>query len=112
MPVLDRENVTLELEPQGNPESIEVAILSQEKFLLYDSSFPATRDESGKVYTLHVGRYPPVPLAVELTLPRGQRFNLAVRLRYDDMPTSIELPGRNRIVRSRMIVDDGFDFRT
>ncbi len=111
-PMLDRENVTLEIEPQGNPESIELAILSQERFLLYDSSFPASRDESGRVYTLHVGRYPPVPLEVELTLPQGQMFTLAVRLRYDDMPTSVELPGRNRVVRSRMVVDDGFRFRT
>ncbi len=111
-PMLDRENVTVAIEPRGNPESIELAILSQEKFLLYDSSFPATRDQSGRAYTLHVGRYPPVPLEVELTLPQGQTFTLAVRLRYDDMPTSVELPGRNRVVRSRMIVDDGFRFRT
>jgi len=110
--VLDRENVTLLLEPQGNPERIELAVLSPESFLLFDSSFPATRDESGKVYTLHVGRYPPAPLAVELTLPQGAAFTLAVRLHYENMPTSVEIPGRHRIVRSRMIVDDGFDFRT
>jgi hypothetical protein len=112
VPVLDRENVTLWLEPEGSPENVEVAIVSPDKFLLFDSSFPGTRDESGRVYTLHIGRYPPQPLAIELTLPRGGRFSVAIRLTYENAPTSVELPGRNRIVRSRMVVDDGFDLRT
>ncbi len=112
VPVLDRQNVTFSVEPEGSPESIEVAVLSPDRFLLFDSSFPATREESGRVYSLHIGRYPPVPLSIELTLPQGSRFTLAVRLTYDNMPTSVELPGRHRVVRSRMIVDEGLDFRT
>jgi hypothetical protein len=110
--VLDRRNVTFSLEPQGAPESIEVAILSPERFLLFDSSFPATRDESGRIYSLHIGRYPPVPLSVEVTLPQGARFTLAVRLTYDNIPASVEVPGRHRVMRSRMIVDGGLDFGT
>ncbi len=110
--VLDRKNVTFSVQPQGSPESIEIAILSPERFVLFDSSFPATRDESGRIYSLHIGRYPPLPLSVDLTLPQGTRFTLAVRVTYENMPTSVELPGRYRVVRSRMIVDEGFDFRT
>ena len=110
--VLDRRNVTFSVRPQGSPESVEIAILSPDRFVLFDSSFPATRDESGRVYSLHIGRYPPLPLSIDVTLPEGARFTLAVRLTYENIPTSVELPGRHRVVRSRMVVDDELDFRT
>jgi hypothetical protein len=110
--VLDRENVSLEVRPAGSPESLEVVVVSDEKFLLFDSSFPATGDDSGKSYVLHIGRYPPVPLTVELTLPRGGRFTITARASYDKVDNGVKIPGRGRLVRSRLVVDGGLDLRT
>jgi hypothetical protein len=95
---LDRRNITLDLQPRGEPVEVRVAVASAEEFVLYDASFPYERQPDGRRYALLIGANPPLPLAVQVTLPQGRSFSVEISLEYDRPPLEYRVyapPGKS-----------------
>jgi hypothetical protein len=76
---LDRRNITLDLQPRGEPVGVHLALASPEEFVLYDASFPYQREPDGRRYDLLIGANPPLPLPVQVTVPQGRSFTVTLR---------------------------------
>lgn len=109
---LNRKNVTLSLESKGNPLRISVRVGSGDQFVLYDSNFPYYRAQSGKEYTVSIGKNPPNPLKLELTLPKNRQFTVNVTIEYDKPPVSLSLQGNSVILKPYMTLNKSIDINT
>ena len=99
---LDRRNITLDLQPRGEPVEVRVAVASAEEFVLYDASFPYERDPDGRRYALLIGANPPLPLAVQVTLPQGRSFSVEISLEYDRPPLEYRVYAPGKSVRAHL----------
>jgi hypothetical protein len=99
---LDRKNITLRLDPWSKPYRVALSVNSDREFVLFDASFPYTRTPGGKEYTIHIGVNPPLPLNVELTVPRNRTFTVEVTLEYLQPPEGYALEGEHVSVSSRL----------
>ena len=104
---LGRKRITVTIEPIGIPTIIGFTIRSSEEIVIYDSNFPFSFQEP-KHATIHIGRYPPVPLIVEFTIPESQRGSSEISVRYSNPPTDLILRGRNISFGREMILRDSF----
>jgi hypothetical protein len=109
---LDRRNVVLRFQPESAPYQVRLNLSSQEAFVIYDANFPYVRSPEGKRYDLLIGKNPPVPLQVQLTLPRGGRYELEVVLEYRSLPPTLEVRGEHLRLQSRHTVREKIDLRT
>ena len=99
---LDRKNVSLSLEPWSEPYRVALSVTSDREFVLFDASFPYTRTPGGKEYSILIGVNPPLPLNLELTVPRNRTFTVEVTLEYLRPPEGYELRGEHLSVSSRL----------
>ncbi|MBN1837159.1 MAG: hypothetical protein JW820_14985 [Spirochaetales bacterium] len=99
---LDRKNVSLTLLPAGRPYRVYLRISSADEFTLFDANFPYLRGPAGTQYEILIGANPPVPLPVELTVPRDRDFRVEIRMDYLTPPTAYAVSGENIDVRSRL----------
>jgi hypothetical protein len=99
---LDRRNITLNLEPRGQPVGVQISLASPEEFVLYDASFPYQREPDGRRYELLIGANPPLPLAVQVTVPQGRHFVVEIRLDYDRLPLEYQVLAPGKSVRARL----------
>jgi hypothetical protein len=99
---LDRRNITLNLEPRGQPVGVHISLASPEEFVLYDASFPYQREPDGRRYELLIGANPPLPLAVQVTVPQGRHFVVEIRLDYDRLPLEYQVLAPGKSVRARL----------
>jgi hypothetical protein len=99
---LDRKNIHLALQPVGEPVRIRLTVSAPEEFVLYDANFPYQRELDGRRYTLLIGANPPLPLAVQLTLPQARSFAVGLELEYGEPPAGFEAFGDRAVVRSRL----------
>lgn len=90
---LDRQNVVVTLAPAAGselrPYRVTLRLVGDSDFVLFDASLPFLRDPSAREYAIRVGANPPSPLSVELTLPRGVGFELAITAEYLSFPQDI-----------------------
>ncbi len=110
--VLDRNIITQTYHLKGNPYKINITIESENEFILYDSNFPFERNISGKSYTIDIGKKPPNPLALELTLPKGIRLSLNIIIEYIDMPFKFEFLGSNKRILTFLIASKNILLQT
>ena len=105
--VLDRSNIQLLFKSTGRPFRLVLTLSSKKDFILYDSNFPFVRsiaEETMPVaYEVLLGKHPPKPLSVLLTLPRGQAFTLSIRMEYLDPPFRFEFSGKNKSIRTLVV---------
>jgi len=99
---LDRKNIHLALQPVGEPVRIRLTVSAPEEFVLYDANFPYQREPDGRRYTLLIGANPPLPLAVQLTLPQARSFAVGLELEYGEPPAGFQAFGDRAVVRSRL----------
>ena len=99
---LDRKNISLSLEPWSEPYRVSVSVKSDREFVLFDASFPYTRTPGGKEYSILIGVNPPLPLNLELTIPRNRTFTVEVTLEYLQPPEGYTLEGDHISVSSRL----------
>jgi hypothetical protein len=109
---LDRKNVSLRLAPAGQPYRVYLRLSSPEEFTLFDANFPYLREPDGKEYRILVGANPPVPLSVQLTVPRDRDFRLTIEMEYLRPPTEYSVSGRDKSFRSRLTYRSVLDVRT
>ncbi len=109
---LERKNYQLLLKPIGEPYKIFVKIKSDREFILYDSNFPFQRDKSGKVYTISIGKNPPIPLPIELTLPQNSFFEILLEIEYIKPPVKFTMYGKNIKTDNLVIVRDKLTLKT
>jgi len=109
---LDRKNVTLRLLPAGRPYRVHVRVSSPEEFTLFDANFPYLREPDGTEYRILIGANPPVPLPVELTVPRDRDFRVEIELEYLVPPAPFAVSGENIEVRTRLTYRRVLDVRT
>jgi hypothetical protein len=109
---LDRKNVSLSLNPWSEPYRVRLSIFSEEEFVLFDANFPYTRTPGGREYTILIGANPPLPLNVELTVPRNRTFTVEVTLEYLQPPEGYELKGDSVSVSSRLRFRKNLELKT
>jgi hypothetical protein len=109
---LDRKNVSLNLDPWSEPYSVGLSITSDREFVLFDANFPYTRTPDGKEYTILIGVNPPLPLDVELTVPRNRTFTVEVTLEYLQPPEGYILTGESVSVSNRLKFRKDLELKT
>ena len=109
---LDRRNITLDLQPRGEPAEVHVAVASPEEFVLYDASFPYQREPDGRRYVLLIGANPPLPLAVQVTLPQGRSFTVEITLEYERPPLDYQVYAPGKSVRSHLSYRTRLELKT
>ena len=109
---LDRRNVTVRFEQQRRPEAIRLRLSAGRGFVLYDANFPYTRGPRGDEYEILIGRNPPIPLDIQLTVPRDEEYSLDITLEYPGLPPGIEVRGGNVRLDSRHTIRETLPLRT
>jgi hypothetical protein len=113
---LNRRSVTLLLQGTDDsnlwPYRLALRLSADREFVLFDASLPFHREPSGSAYTIHVGASPPQPLEIELTLPRGVRFELGVEATYLVLPPDVQVTSPGATVQPGMQVRVEFGFAT
>ncbi len=109
---LDRKNVTVLFEPQRRPDGIRLRLLGAGSFVLYDANFPYIRGPHGDEYEILIGRNPPIPLSVKLTLPRDGDYSLDIVLEYPGLPPDVEVVGGNMRLEARHTVRERLVLKT
>ena len=107
---LGRARVSLSIEGDILPTSVALSVESEDELVIYDANYPFSY-ESFSVADIHIGRNPPIPLAVQFTIPSGQRGNIAVSVRYTDPPTPVRIEGRPVTVDKYLVVEQRFDLQ-
>jgi hypothetical protein len=62
------------------PERVELTLTGDGPLTIFDSSFPVILDPAGTKARIVVGRQPPLPLDLRITLPARTRARLEVRV--------------------------------
>jgi len=109
---LDRKNVTLRLDPWMEPYRVRLGVSSEEEFVLFDASFPYTRRPGGRQYSILIGVNPPLPLEVQLTVPKDRTFTLEITLEYLHPPEGYQLEGKSIAVSSRLRFRRNLELKT
>jgi hypothetical protein len=109
---LDRKNIAIELRPWGRPHRIRLTLRAPEEFVLFDANFPSVREPGGREYTILVGANPPVPLALQLTVPRERSYSLEITLEYLQGPESYDVAGPGKSVSSRLTFRRQLELKT
>lgn len=107
---LGRKRIRLEVGSVGRPDLVQLLIESEDELILYDANFPYSYDSFGAA-KIHIGRNPPLPLAVEFTLPASQTGKLGVWMTYDTAPSSLTITGRAIEVRHTLRAMRTFDLQ-
>ena len=114
--ILDRKNIQLVFNPTGQPYKLQLSLTSEKEFILFDSNFPFVReietDTEAVTYRILIGKNPPKPLTLLLTLPSGRRYDLSVRIEYLQPPFRIEVSGKNKDVQVIVKLEKSLDLRT
>jgi len=104
------------LNPTGHPYKLQLSLTSEKEFILYDSNFPFVReietDTEAVTYRILIGKNPPKPLPLLLTLPSGRRYNLSMKIEYLQPPFRIEVSGKNKDVQVIVKLEKSLDLRT
>ncbi|RKX75110.1 MAG: hypothetical protein DRP87_15325 [Spirochaetes bacterium] len=92
---LNRRHIILEINPAGTPEIIKVDIFSESDIIIFDANFPFSLYPEMQSAKIHIGRNPPVPLKVELTLPEDIAVDFQIEAQYRKLPYPVEIEGGN-----------------
>jgi hypothetical protein len=76
---LDRTVWSLRFDGSLPPDEVDLELVSEEPLTIFDCSFPLVLDPSGQSARIVIGRQPPLPLGLRLTLPQGASARLLVR---------------------------------
>ncbi len=109
---LNRRNMTIRFKPKGEPSKVDVLLISEDEYVLYDANFPFYRQRSGKQYSIFIGNNPPNPLVLELTLPKDRRFKIVISINYKKLPFPLVIKGKNTILRTELILNESIDIST
>lgn len=109
---LDRKNVSLSLAPWSEPYRVALSVTSDQEFVLFDANFPYMRTSGGKEYTVLIGVNPPLPLDVELTVPRNRAFTVEITLEYLKPPEGYALTGANVSISNRLRFRRNIELKT
>ncbi len=108
---LDRVTYTLRLEPRLPTEKVDFFLRSDEPLVVYDANFPYSPDISGGAAEIHIGRNPPVPLEIVLTLPGRLRARGEILYRSPGLSGELSVSGRPLRVSTTSLVRDSFDLK-
>jgi hypothetical protein len=109
---LDRKNINLRLEPWSEPYRVRLDISSEEEFVLFDANFPYTRAPGGRRYAIQIGVNPPVPLVVQVTVPRNRIFTFEFTLEYLQPPEGYRLRGEFAAISNRLRFRRNLELKT
>ena len=106
---LGRATYSFTISSQGVPSEVAVELASEEGIVIYDSSFPFSFSSPTTV-DIHIGKYPPNPLIVEITLPGNLTGTVKVEAGHADPPFDREISGQDIFVIRRLLVIDRHTF--
>jgi len=109
---LDRKNVNLLLTPWSEPYRVHLKVCAEEEIVLFDANFPYTREPGGREYTILIGVNPPLPLNVQLTVPKNRTFSLGITLEYLRSPEGYDLRGRFAAISNRLTFRRDLELKT
>ncbi len=94
-PFLGRKTVTLSVDA-ANPSfigSLEILLTSPDRIVVYDATFPVSLDPAAGTARIHIGRNPPLPLAIQFTVPDSIRLQVRILATGDRIQTPFEIDG-------------------
>ncbi len=100
---LGRRTYMFNIESKGLPSSVELSLLSENRIIVYASNFPFSFATANSV-TIHIGRYPPNPLAVDFTVPENLQGTVEVSVAYLHPPVPYRITGTHIDVDQRLEV--------
>ena len=109
---LDRQNVNLLLTPWSEPYRVRLKVSAEEEFVLFDANFPYTREPGGREYTILIGVNPPLPLNVQLTVPKNRTFTVGITLEYLRSPEGYDLSGEFAAISNRLTFRRDLELKT
>lgn len=109
---LDRKNINISVEAQGNPMSLSLSIASDSDYTLFDSNFPYNIRNKGRIYDIIIGANPPKPINIQLTLPAQLSFELFLEMEYSEFPFRFEIGGANKRIESYLIIKKSLRIET
>jgi hypothetical protein len=109
---LDRKNVNLLLTPWSEPYRVRLKVSAEEEFVLFDANFPYTREPGGREYTILIGVNPPLPLNVQLTVPKNRTFTVGITLEYLRSPEGYDLSGEFAAISNRLTFRRDLELKT
>jgi hypothetical protein len=109
---LDRKNVNLLLTPWSEPYRVRLKVSAEEEFVLFDANFPYIREPGGREYTILIGVNPPLPLNVQLTVPKNRTFTVGITLEYLRSPEGYDLSGEFAAISNRLTFRRNLELKT
>lgn len=101
---LDRRAITITINTENTPLSVQADLISHEDLILYDANFPYTPDPGGKRIEIHIGMNPPIPLVLELTIPEGVPAFLYLGITFDSIDDALTIKGKHLSVKKQRIL--------
>jgi hypothetical protein len=105
---LGRATYSVTISSEGLPSTLTVLLTSDTQIVIYDSSLPYSFADS-KTVEVYVGKFPPNPLRIDLTVPGSLKGRIEVTAEHVDPPTKYILTGENLLVSQRLTVTAGMD---
>lgn len=96
MNFLDRKTWSLVLNAPGQPQQLKLQIRSESELVIYSCSFPYRILPGSREAEVFVGRNPPLPFKVDLTVGRTSSLNLVWNLEYGKLPYGVTGLPENR----------------
>ncbi len=89
---LDRMNISLLIRSKVQPETINIVLRSDQRLVVYDSTFPYSIDPVSGSARFFIGRNPPENLEFQLTLPSVLEGHFEIETLYQPPSTCIKTP--------------------
>lgn len=109
---LDRENVNLLLTPWSEPYRVRLKVSAVKEFVLFDANYPYIREPGGREYTILIGVNPPLPLNIQLTVPKNRTFTVGITLEYLRSPEGYDLSGEFAAISNRLTFRRDLELKT
>jgi hypothetical protein len=109
---LNRKNITIKLESQGEPVKISFYIQAEKDFVLLDSNFPRLGSAEGNAYEILIGKNPPPTIAVEITLPSDMVFQIQIQLEYHNTLLEYSVTANNAKINKVLRFIKSFEIKT
>jgi len=105
---LDRQYITMEITPKGNPDFCNLTLVSEESFTIFACNYPYEMNANGTRAELLIGQFPPIPIPLEITLNRVAAPELNCQFIYKNWPDHVDIK-EIPFITEQLIFQDNLD---
>lgn len=101
---LDRMSLHYTIETKGTPDRMKIGFSSDDPLIIFDSNYPSILSADGRSVSFSIGINPPVPLELNVIIPRNLTPRMDLDIEYSDFPYDFSLSRKDFELRKKMTV--------